>query len=219
MSRSTKCPLVPAVLAAAVWLLAVAPAATAVEVFAGWALADVGLHDDRGGPVVGLASRTPLAPATLDLVYGLEYVQKRGSQPTWFADPLTGFTEADAEVTLHVVQPVALLELAVLPPAMPRPYAGLSVALKLAESWSDFPGEPSTEWGYKDVDFAAHFGLAQGVGPLLLDLRYSRGLTGQLVVDPGATAGAKAEDPLPGVSEPVAGAHISLWQLAARVAF
>lgn len=219
MRQSTKGPLVPVVLAAAVWLLAGVPAATAAEAYAGWALADVGLHDDRGGPVVGLASRTPLAPATLDLVYGLEYVQKRGAQPTWFADPLTGFTVTDAEVTLHVVQPVVLVELAMMPLPLPRPYAGLSVALKISESWSDFPGEPSTEWGYKDVDFAAHFGLTQGVGPLHLDLRYSRGLTGQLVVDPGASAGAKAEDPLPGVSEPVAGAHISLWQLAARVAF
>ena len=32
------------------------------------------------------------------------------------------------------------------------------------------------------------------MGPLLLDLRYSRGLTGQLVVDPGAPAAAKAEE-------------------------
>jgi hypothetical protein len=42
MSTCTRRPLVPAVLAAAVWLLAAAPNAGAVEVFAGWALADVG---------------------------------------------------------------------------------------------------------------------------------------------------------------------------------
>lgn len=197
-----------------------APAA-AWEASAGWALADVGLHDDRGGLVLGVGSRTPLVPAAVDLVYALEYVQKRGAQPTWFADPVGGFRLEDAEVTLHVAQPVAMLELAALPPSLPRPRAGLSAGLKLSEAWSSFPGAPSEAWGYKDLDFSAHFGLAWRSGPLGLEARYCRGLTGQLVPDPtgAAPAAAKAEDPLPGVATPREGARVSHWQFAAAFAF
>lgn len=196
--------------------LASRPAA-AWEASLGWALTDVGLHDDRGGLVVGLGARAPLLPAALDLAYGLEYVQKRGAQPTWFSDAGTGFTRADAEVTLHVVQPVVLL-VAAVPLPLPQPYAGLSVALKLAEDWGVFPGEPSEEWGYKDIDFVVHVGLARRLGPLRLEVRYSRGLTDQLLADPTAAA-AKAEDPLPGVDDPVVGARLSQWQASAAIAF
>ena len=196
-----------------------AGAARAVEVSAGWALTDVGLHDDGGGLVVGLGSRTALAPAGLDLVYALEYVQKRGAQPTFFSDVPAGFIVTDAEVTLHVLQPVVLFELSLSPAPLPRPYVGLSIALKLDEQWSAFPGVPSSAWGYKDVDFAAHFGLTRSLGPVRLDLRYSRGLTDQLVVDSGTARLLKAEDPLPGVAEPRAGARLSQWQAAAVLAF
>lgn len=198
---------------------AAAGAARAVEVSAGWAWTDVGLHDDRGGLVAGLGSRTVLAPAVVDLVYALEYVQKRGAQPTWFTDERAGFILADAEVTLHVLQPVVLLELSLIPLPLPRPYAGLSIALKLNEQWSEFPGVPSSAWGYKDLDFAAHFGLTRCLGPVRLDLRYSRGLTGQLEVDARAARLLKAEDPLPGIAEPRAGARLSQWQVAAALAF
>lgn len=194
-------------------------AAAAVEASAGWALTDVGLHENRGGLVVGLGSRTAVAPAAVDLVYALEYVQKRGAQPTWFADEQAGFILNDAEVTLHVVQPIALLELTLTPPPLPRPYVGLSVALKLSEKWSEFPGAPSSAWGYKDVDFAAHFGLTRRVGPLRLDLRYSRGLTDQLVYDPWDPLLNKAENPLPGVAEPREGARLSQWQATAVFSF
>jgi hypothetical protein len=207
---------------AALALLATAAAlpapAAAWQASAGWAVADVGLHDDRGGLVLGLGARTPLVPAALDLAYALEYVQKRGAQPTWFADPQDGFVLDDAEVTLHVVQPVAMLELAMMPVGLPRPRAGLSAALKLAEEWSSFPGAPSEAWGYNDVDFCAHLGLAWRLGPLDLEVRHVRGLTDQLVLDP-AVAAAKAEDPLPGVSAPREGARVSHWQFAAGLAF
>lgn len=197
-----------------------APAA-AWEASAGWAVADVGLHDDRGGLVLGFGGRTPLASAAVDLVYALEYVQKRGAQPTWFADPVGGFRLEDAEVTLHVAQPVFMLELAALPPSLPRPRAGVSAGLKVSEEWSSFPGAPSEAWGYKDLDFAAHFGLAWRSGPLGLEARYGRGLTGQLVPDPtgAAPAAAKAEDPLPGVATPREGARVSHWQFTAAFAF
>lgn len=194
-------------------------AATAAEITAGWALTDVGLDRDRGGPVVGLGARTVLAPARADLVYGLEYIQKRGAQPTWFSDPVDAFIRDDARVTLHVLQPVALVELTAGPAALPRPYAGLSVALKISERWAPFPGTPSSQWGYKDTDFVAHFGLTREAGPLRLDVRYSAGLTGQLIVDPEAGAPVKAQDPLPGVSAPEEGARLSQWQVAVGVAF
>lgn len=203
-------------------LLAIVPSpAAAWEASAGWAVADVGLADDRGGLVLGLGDRTPLLPAGVDLVYALEYVQKRGAQPTWFADPVAGFLLADAEVTLHVAQPVAMLELTALPPSLPRPRAGLSAGLKLSETWSSFPGLPSERWGYNDLDFAAHLGLSWRLGPLGLEVRHCRGLTDQLVADPdaGKVAAAKAEDPLPGVAAPREGARLSHWQFTATVAF
>jgi len=202
--------------------LAAGPApAAAWEAAAGWAVADVGLHDDGGGLVLGLGARTSVVPAAVDLVYALQYVQKRGAQPTWFADPVAGFQLADAEVTLHVAQPVAQLEYVALPPSLPRPRAGLSAGLKLAERWSSFPGLPSESWGYNDLDFGAHFGLGWRLGPLGLELGHCRGLTRQLVVDPAAAnpVATKAEDPLPGVAAPREGARLSHWQFTAVVAF
>ena len=208
-----------ALLPAVLFVMLAAAAATAAEITAGWALTDVGLDQDRSGPVVGLGARTVLAPARVDLVCGLEYIQKRGAQPTWFSDPVDAFIRGDARVTLHVLQPVALVELTAGPAALPRPYVGLSVALKVSERWAPFPGTPSSQWGYKDTDLVAHFGLTREAGPLRLDLRYSAGLTGQLIVDPEAGAPVKAQDPLPGVKSPEEGARLSQWQLTAGVAF
>lgn len=213
-------PWLAAALLAALLAAGGARPAAALDASAGWALADVGLHDGRGGPVLGLGSRTPLLPAVLDLAYALEYVQKRGAQPTWFADPVDAFILDDAVVTLHVAQPSAMLELAALPPGLPRPGLGLAAGLKLAEEWSDFPGAPSEAWGYRDIDFAAIFGLSHRLGPVRLDLRHSRGLTDQLIVDPrGGALPDKAEDPLPGVEAPREGARISHWQLTAAFGF
>ena len=208
-----------AVLMLSACAMAAARPAAAVEVTAGWALTNVGLHDDGSGLVIGVGSRSVLKPATVDLVYALEYVQKRGSQPTWFSDPVDGFMVGDAEVTLHVAQPVALLELTAVPTPWPRPYAGLSVAIKLSEQWSAFPGQPSQEWGYEDLDFVTHLGVGSRLGPVRLDVRFSYGLTDQLIADPDRAPALKAEDPLPGVDDPVPGARLSLWQVAAVVAF
>lgn len=211
-------------------MLATPSASAAAELSLGWALTDVGLDDDGGGLVVGLGTRSAITPG-LSLGYAVEYAQKRGKQPTIFINDTNPALRADAEVTLHVAQTLALLELTALPPTLPHPYAGLSAALKLSEQWSAFPGDPSTAWGYKDIDFVAHAGLTRQVGPVRLDLRYSRGLTRQLMADPSARAvplagiplaspdPAKAVDPLPGVREPVVGAHLWQLQLAASLAF
>jgi hypothetical protein len=211
-------------------MLATPSASAAAELSVGWALTHVGLHDDGGGLVVGVGARSLVARG-LSLGYAVEYAQKRGVQPTIFTSETNPSLRADAEVTLHVAQTLALLELTALPPALPHPYAGLSVALKLSEQWSAFPGEPSTAWAYKDTDFFAHAGLARQVGPVRLDLRYSRGLTRQLIIDPSARAEplavdllaspgpAKAVDLLPGVREPIVGAHLWQFQLAASLAF
>lgn len=228
MSRRARIPGLVVMLLAA--LLALPRVAGATEVSVGWALTHVGLDDDGAGVVVGLGKRTAITPG-LSLGYAVEYAQKRGAQPTIFVTETNPSLRADAEVTLHVAQTLALLELTALPPTLPRPSAGLSVAIKLSEQWSAFPGDPSTAWGYKDIDFFAHAGLARQVGPLRLDLRYSRGLTRQLMPDPSARAeplaadrlafpGApKAVDPLPGVREPIVGAHLWQLQLAASIAF
>jgi hypothetical protein len=228
MSRLARIPVLVAMLLAA--MLALPRTVSAADLSVGWALTDVGLDDDGGGLVVGLGARSAVSPG-LSLGYAVEYAQKRGRQPTIFINDSNPFLRADAEVTLHVAQTLALLELTALPPTLPHPYAGLSVALKLSEQWSAFPGEPSTAWGYKDIDFIVHAGLARQVGPVRLDLRYSRGLTRQLIVDPSARAvplaggplaspvPAKAVDPLPGVREPVVGAHLWQVQLAASLAF
>lgn len=190
----------------------------AAEVTVGWALTHVGLDDDGGGLVLGVGERSRVAPG-LDLRYAAEYAQKRGAQPMIFTTETNPSLRADAEVTLHVVQVVALLEMTAPAPALPRPYAGLSAAAKVSEQWSAFPGDPTQEWGYKDVDFLAHAGLARDLGPLRLDLRYSRGLTRQLIAQFGAAQPLKAVDPLPGVDAPVPGAHLWQVQLSAGLAF
>ncbi len=192
--------------------------AAAAEVSLGWALTDVGLDNDGAGPVLGLGDRSPVAPG-LDLAYAAEYALKRGSQPTIFTTDTNPSLQGDAEVTLHVLQVVGLLELTSLPPGLPHPYAGLSAAAKLKEQWSAFPGDPSERWGYKDIDFLAHAGLVRRVGSVRLDLRYSRGLTRQLLRDFSGAQPLKAVDPLPGVQAPVPGAHLWQLQLAASLAF
>ncbi len=194
-------------------------AAVPVEVSAAWVHSDVGLDQAGDGPALGVGTRLPLGAGAWELACALEYLQKRGTQPTWFTQPANPAVRGDAEVTLHVVQPVVLLVSRALPPAWPRPYVGLSLALKVGERWSDFPGVPSSEWAYEDTDFVGHVGLTRAFGAARLDVRYSHGLTDQLLVDPGLGDPAKAVDPLPGVETPEVGAHVSLWQFGLAWAF
>ena len=111
-------------------LLTTCPAAEAVTVSAGWTRSDVGLHDKGDGMYLGVGNSLPLPNPIFDASYSLEYVQKKGSHPTSFADPVNGFTVEDAEVTLHVVQP-SIFAGARIPnlPVVPRLYVGGSLGL------------------------------------------------------------------------------------------
>jgi hypothetical protein len=196
--------------------------AAAAEIHAGWTRADTGLQDRRDGLAVGVGSRAVLGPGLFHLVYSLDYVQKKGAQPALFADPVDGFVTDDAVVTLHALQPTLALEWRPGGVGLPRPYAGAAFAVKLSESWSEFPGTPNVAYGYREVDGVLLLGVAQQAGPLALDLRYGWGLTEQLLIDTSGTAelpGAKAGEPVPGAETPEVGAHVSYLQVGVRFAF
>ena len=193
----------------------------AVTISAGWTRSDVGLQNKGDGLFVGVANDIPLASRILDVSYALEYVQKVGSQPTFFSDPVTGFATTEAEVTLHCVQPSLFLGARVPDLGfVPRIYVGGSLVLKVNESWSDFPGQANREWGYKNSDIVVHAGVSLGVGPVTIDFRYTQGLTGQLLRDnTPVPLAAKAEVGPEGAHDPEIGAKISLIQLGAGFSF
>ena len=192
----------------------------AVEVTAGWTHADVGLMNEGDGLFLGVGNDIPMVSSVFDASYALEYVQKVGSQPTFFSDPVDGFTVADAEVTLHCLQPSLFLGARV--PGLgfvPRVYAGTSIVLKVAETWSDFPGEASQEWAYKNTDIVGHVGVSLGVGPVKVDFRYTQGFIGQLLGDNTLPLTAKAEVPLEGTDVPEIGAKLTHYQFGAGFTF
>lgn len=204
-----------------VLVMSATPAA-AVKISAGWTRADVGLQNKGDGLFVGVGNDIPMTSRFLDASYSLEYVQKVGSQPTFFTDPVTGFTTTDAEVTLHCVQPAMFLGARVPDLGfVPRIYVGGSVVLKVEESWSDFPGDPNREWGYKNTDIVGHVGVSLQVGPVTADFRYTQGFVGQLLRDNTELPldGAKAEVGPEGAHDPEIGAKISLFQLGAGFSF
>jgi len=176
---------------------------------AGWTRSDVGLHNKGDGVYLGVSNGITWDNPIFDASYGLEYVQKKGSQPTPFADPAAGFVVEDAEVTLHVLQPSLFLG-ARIPNLsfVPRFYVGGSIGLKVSENWSDFPGIPDQEYGFKETDAIVHLGASVGVGPVAVDVRWSRSLVGQLLIDPQEApvkSADKASDPLAGVTVPEVG--------------
>jgi hypothetical protein len=180
----------------------------------------VGLQNEGDGLCVGVANDIPWASRVFDAAYALEYVQKVGSQPTFFSHPVTGFTVTDAEVTLHCLQPAVFLG-ARIPDLsfVPRIYTGLSIVLKVAEQWNDFPGLPSLKWGYKNSDISGHLGVSLGVGPVAVDFRFTFGFTGQLLYDNTPEPLAKAEDPPEGTFVPEEGTRINHFQLGAGFTF
>ena len=99
--------------------------AAALNLGAGWTHADVGLQNDGDGIYLSVSDEMPLHSSIFDVTYALDYVQKKGSQLTPFADPVTGFAVEDAEVTLHVLEPGIFVG-AHAPglPILPRIYAG-----------------------------------------------------------------------------------------------
>lgn len=197
------------------------PSAEAVQITAGWTHADVGLQNEGDGFYAGVGNDISWSNKVFDAGYALDYVQKVGSQPTFFSDPVDGFTTEDAKVTLHYLQPSILMG-ARIPDLgfVPRLYAGMSFALKVEESWSDFPGQAHLEWGYKSSDFCGFLGLSLGVGPVSVDFRFTQGLTEQLLVDATSVAGSdKAEEGPEGSYIPEEGAKISHYQLGAGFSF
>ena len=192
----------------------------AMQISAGWTHADVGLQNEGDGLFVGLGNDIPMASRVFDASYALEYVQKVGSQPTFFSDPETGFTVTEAEVTLHCLQPSLFLGARVPDLGfVPRIYVGTSIVLKVSESWSDFPGQAHLEWGYKTTDIVGHVGVSLGVGPVAVDFRYTQGFTGQLLHDNTQPLATKAEVPPEGTHVPEIGAKLTHIQLGAGFTF
>jgi len=199
----------------------------AVTVAAGWARADVGLHNKGDGIYLGVSNMITWDNPVFDAGYGLEYVQKKGSQPTSFADPVGGFVVDDAAVTLHVLEPSVFLS-ACVPDLgfVPRVYVGGSIGLKVKESWSDFPGIPSQRYGYKETDAIVHLGASLAVGPVALDVRWSRSLVGQLLIDPNEIVAKsadksadKATNPLVDVRVPEPGFDTEVVRVGVSVSF
>lgn len=206
----------PAVLAL---ILLLPTTAAAWNVGAGWTRSDVGLAREGDGIWLGVGNRTALTPV-LDLSWSVDYVQKRGTQPTAFSSPDDPITVADAKVNLHYLQPTVYLGAGLRDvPLRPRLYAGASFALKMAESWNDFPGIPSRELAYEDADFVGQLGLTVGIGPIDLDARYMRGFGSSLIVDTTFRGGSKAETDLPGVEDPRIGAKLETFTLGAIFTF
>ncbi|MCK9995466.1 MAG: hypothetical protein KAH56_04195 [Candidatus Krumholzibacteria bacterium] len=192
----------------------------AVQIYGGWTRADVGLQNDGDGFFVGVGNEIPMAGSVFDASYALEYVQKVGSQPTFFSDPETGFAVTDAEVTLHCVQPSLFLGARVPDIGIvPRIYVGTSIVLKVSEEWSDFPGQAHIEWGYKNTDIVGHVGMSLGVGPVTVDFRYTQGFIGQLLHDNTLVNTAKAETPPEGTHTPEIGAKLTNIQIGAGFTF
>ncbi|MCB1184041.1 hypothetical protein KDM41_11460 [bacterium] len=158
--------------------------AAAFLVGGGWTRADVGLDAEGDGVWLSAGSDLAWSHPFLFVRATVDYVQKKGSHPIAFSDPVDGFITEDASVTLHVVEPTLLFGArAAALPLQPGVYLGGSVGLKVKESWSEFPGIPSEEFGYKDTDLVFHLGAQFAAGPALIDVRWSRSLVGQLLFD------------------------------------
>jgi hypothetical protein len=193
----------------------------AVQVSAGWTRADVGLQNEGDGFFLGVANDIPMVSRIFDASYALEYVQKVGSQPTFFSDEEGGFTTTDAEVTLHCIQPSIFLG-ARIPDLgfVPRVYVGTSIALKVKETWSDFPGQAHLEWGYANTDWVGHVGASVGVGPVTVDFRYTHGFLGMLTYDnTPQPLGLKSQVGPEGEFIPEDGAKLSHIQLGVAFSF
>jgi len=197
--------------------------ATALNLGAGWTHADVGLQNNGDGIYLSVGQNVPLHDSIFDFSYALDYVQKKGSQPTPFSDPVTGFAIEDAEVTLHVLEPGVFVG-ANVPnlPFIPRFYLGGSIGLKVKENWSDFPGEPNQNYGYKETDVIVHVGASLAVGPVLLDVRWSKSAVGQLLRDDQDLPlwnPNKADDPLADVRVPEEGFKTEVLRVGVGYSF
>jgi len=197
--------------------------ASGVTLGAGWTHSDVGLHNNGDGFYLGVGNDIPLNSKIFDANYSFDYVQKKGSQPTPFFDPVGGFITEDAEVTLHVLQPSVFLGAKMADWSLvPRIYTGGSIGLKLKESWSDFPGVPDQSYGYKETDVVFHLGASLSLGAVALDVRWSKSMVGQLIKDPQEVLldqPGKATDLMPDVKAPEAGHKTEVVQLGLVYSF
>lgn len=186
---------------------------------AGWVRADVGLHEDGDGLQLGFGNRTQLK-SWLDLSWSVDYVQKKGAQPMVFLSETDGIITDESAVTLHYIQPTVYLGAGMAEwPLRPRLFLGGAAGLKWKEKWNDFPGDPAVELAYKDSDFVGIFGATLGMGPIDLDVRYTKGFGSSLIYDTTDRGTAKAEDDLPGVDAPEIGKKIETFQVGVIYSF
>ncbi len=163
-------------------MVALVPNAQAVTVTAGWTDSDVGLIERGNGFYAGVMESWPLGGDFLEFSAAAEYIQRSGSLQRIYADPQAGPVQGEAKVTLHHFQPAGFVRLKV--PGLsfiPRIYTGFSLALNLSESWDEPQGETIGDYGYEQMDMMVHFGASLEFSRILVDFRYSQGLTEQLI--------------------------------------
>jgi hypothetical protein len=188
---------------------------------AGPTRSDLGLNDKGDGFQVGVGQILPLAGERLDLSWSAEYLQRQGGQPMTFDDPNRGPVDGVAKVTLTYLQPTFFAGLRLpVGPVLPRLYGGLSVAIKLDETWAKPPGSTNRVYAYEDVALLVHAGATLGWRFLLVDVRWSWGLLEQVVDLDYDNAGGwnKAESPT-GIAIPTDGDRISAVQAGLGVTF
>ncbi|RKZ16323.1 hypothetical protein DRQ50_06290 [bacterium] len=188
--------------------IGVVPASAQWFVSGGMNRSDLGLNDVGTGFQVGGGEIRPLPGDSFDVVWSLEYVQRRASQPMIFDDPDRGPVFGDAEVTLGYLQPAAMLGWRLpLGGLLLRPYGGASIAVKISENWEKPTGSTNRVYAYEDLDVMVHAGVTVGWRRLLVDVRGSWGVLEQVIDLDYDNAGGcgRADDALEGVKVPQAG--------------
>ncbi len=189
----------------------------AVHVTAGWTDTDVGLQERGNGFYAGIQDSWSLGSGLFDILVAGEYVQKAGSQMRFYSDSHSGLIEGEAKVRLHCFQPAAFLGLCLPVTSLrPRFYTGVSVVLKLDETWDEPEGETDGDFNYENMDFQLHLGFSLEISRFLVDMRYSSGLLEQLIDrTSNAVLPNKAEEP----DLPEDGVKISSFQVGMGYAF
>lgn len=200
-------------------LILLPASASAIDATAGWTRSDVGLYEDGDGFVLGVRQNVLPGPGPVDLTVSMEYLVRAGSVPRIFSDPDAGPVRGNAEVKLHYLQPAVFAGCKLpLGGLSFRPYAGLSLAMKLSEEWTQPAGDTEGDYSYEDTDFLGHVGLTLGLARFHVDARYSFGFNEQLIdgTSPVAKAAPAAEE---GVDAAEAGAKVSGFQVGVGLAF
>jgi len=198
--------------------------ASAVDLMLGWTRSDVGLDGNDEGMTVSVANYLPMGQSgSFDMGIELAYVQRSGSQPAFFNSSTLGIVKDERQLTLHVIQPAVTLGYSLSSGNWKwRAYAGGAIGLKLNESWDLPEGDwlDKDPYGYEDIDFLVMAGLSAKMGWMLFDLRYCAGLTEQLILRTDLDyPTTKADDLLPGVHDPEAGARVSNFHLGVGIEF